>query len=743
MRFLLLIAGLLLAVPASAQTPFSWDNATVYFVLPDRFENGDTSNDHAYGRGFDGNGTAYAFDVAGHFHGGDLQGLTDRISQGYFDDLGVNAIWLTAFYEQVHGWVGGGDGSFQHYAYHGYYPLDFTAVDSSMGTASQLEAFVDSAHAHGIRVVLDVVMNHAGYNTLSDMTDYDFGAWQGSESDWFSWRPGPGEGWHDYHGAYVDYTDAAGWAQWWGSDFIRAGLPGYTACGGSDELQCLAGLPDFKTETTTALPAGAAGLPPVLVTKWTAEGRLATELAELDAFYTRTGLTRTPRNHIIKWLTDWVREFGIDGYRVDTAKHVELPAWSALKAEATLALAEWKTNNPTKKVDDLPFWMTAEVFGHGAFRSIYHDNGFDSVINFAFQGQAGDPTSMEPIYSGMAAGINSDPTYNLLSYISSHDTQLFDRGDLIDAGTSLFMLPGGVQVFYGDETARPNGVTPSGDPQQATRSPMNWSAPDAAVLSHWQKLGQFRNRHLAVGAGQHQQITATSASSTPYAFKRTYSSGGTSDQVAVVFNAAGSTTVDVSTLWADGVQLTDAYTGNVATVSAGVVTFSPSTNGVLLIEGPAPIGAIPQIDISSPDLTGGVTFSTDPIDIEIAATDVEDASLTIHYTTDGSAPTTSSPVYTVPFEITSTTTVRALVEDTDGNLATASKTYTIGAGLTVHFKKPASWSAPYVHYFNTDPDVGATTWPGVAMTSEGCDWYSYTIAGTGSAGLVFNANTSP
>ncbi|MEM6335380.1 MAG: alpha-amylase family glycosyl hydrolase, partial [Bacteroidota bacterium] len=183
MRFLLLIAGLLLAVPASAQTPFSWDNATVYFVLPDRFENGDTSNDHAYGRGFDGNGTAYAFDVAGHFHGGDLQGLTDRISQGYFDDLGVNAIWLTAFYEQVHGWVGGGDGSFQHYAYHGYYPLDFTAVDSSMGTASQLEAFVDSAHAHGIRVVLDVVMNHAGYNTLSDMTDYDFGAWQGSESD--------------------------------------------------------------------------------------------------------------------------------------------------------------------------------------------------------------------------------------------------------------------------------------------------------------------------------------------------------------------------------------------------------------------------------------------------------------------------------------------------------------------------------------------------------------------------------
>lgn len=102
--------------PATADT-FSWDNATVYFVMTDRFYNGNPDNDHSYGRRDDGE------QEIGTFHGGDLAGLTQKLD--YLSELGVNAVWITSPLEQIHGWVGGGsNGDFPHYAYHGYYHQD-------------------------------------------------------------------------------------------------------------------------------------------------------------------------------------------------------------------------------------------------------------------------------------------------------------------------------------------------------------------------------------------------------------------------------------------------------------------------------------------------------------------------------------------------------------------------------------------------------------------------------------------
>ena len=80
-----------------------------------------------------------------------------------------------------------------------------------------------------------------------------------------------------------------------------------------------------------------------------------------------------------------MREYGVDGFRVDTAKHVELEAWAELKESTNQALAEWKQNNPDKALDDLPFWMTGEVWAHSVVKSDYFANGFDSIINFEFQ----------------------------------------------------------------------------------------------------------------------------------------------------------------------------------------------------------------------------------------------------------------------------------------------------------------------------------------------------------------------
>lgn len=530
----------------SMPSVFSWDNATVYFVLTDRFYNGNTGNDNSYGR-------ASASPSYGTFHGGDIAGLTDKLNEGYFTNLGINAIWITAPYEQIHGWVVG-DGDIKHYAYHGYYVLDYTLMDANMGTAAEFQTFVDTAHEQGIRIIMDVVMNHAGYNTHLDMDAYSFGELY---SGWESATP---YNMHDF----INYS-SGNWVNWWGPDWIRSGLPGYTE--GSGDLEgSLASLPDFKTEATSAVH-----LPPFYANK-------ANTLA-VDMYASGW----TVRDYLINWLCDWVETYGIDGFRCDTAKHVELNAWLDLKTNAMAALQTWKTANPDKALDDLDFWMTGECWGHGVSTgSDYYNYGYDSMINFDYKDAIGNGLSdyygIESTYNYYASTINNTEGFNVLSYISSHDDDLFWNGDSARqkrAGTLFMLTPGGIQVYYGDEYGRDfNGA--SGDHNY--RSSYDWNNTRGDVLSHWGILGRFRNKHLSVGAGSHSLI-----SSSPYTFSRSYSEGGIDDNVICVLGTSGATTVDVSSIWADGTLLRDYYSGNTATVSGGNVTLTPSSD-ILLIE---------------------------------------------------------------------------------------------------------------------------------------------------------------
>ena len=82
----------------------------------------------------------------------DFKGITDKINDGYFNDLGVNAIWMTAPYEQLHGYILG-DG-FAHYSYHGYYVTDYTEPDAAYGTRQEFQTLVDTAHEHGILLIV-------------------------------------------------------------------------------------------------------------------------------------------------------------------------------------------------------------------------------------------------------------------------------------------------------------------------------------------------------------------------------------------------------------------------------------------------------------------------------------------------------------------------------------------------------------------------------------------------------------
>jgi alpha-amylase len=286
------------------------------------------------------------------------------------------------------------------------------------------------------------------------------------------------------------------------------------------------------------------------------------------------------RGYLIAWLTDWVREYGIDGFRCDTVKHVEPEAWSELKRAATAALADWKARHPRDKIDDAPFWMVGEFWDHGPARGPLHDAGFDAMINFEFQHRAeaaaGDPGALDALFTEYAKLAHGRPA-GMLSYLSSHDTRLFDRARLIDGGTALLLAPGGVQVFYGDETARPPGSAPAGDPQQATRSDMDWDRVDPAVLAHWRALGSFRARHVALARGAHARLSAA-----PYAFSRIDVGPGRDDRVVVALDVAAGARLPLGSVFGEGQPLRDAYTGAAYTVHAGAVTIARPGRVVLL-----------------------------------------------------------------------------------------------------------------------------------------------------------------
>ncbi|MBQ8795293.1 MAG: alpha-amylase [Clostridia bacterium] len=570
---------------------FTWDNATVYFLLTDRFANGDESNDHSYNRGLDQNGNVADYNTVAAFQGGDFKGLTEKINEGYFNDLGVNAIWVSGWYEQQHGYSVGGDGknSFPHYAYHGYYALDFTEIDKNYGTEEEFKAMVDAAHAKGLRVVMDVVMNHPSYNNIYDMNEYGYGVLkEGWEEVYYNFSK---INQTNYHGK-IDYnTGADKWLNWWGKDWMRAGIAGYDNNGTNDLTNSVTYLPDFKTEGTKAVE-----LPQILVTKWTKEGTLEEKVAELDATFEKYDLgEKTVTNHLVAWYAQWVEKYGIDGFRCDTAKHVDKASWAALDKACSQALANWREENPDAIGADWDedFWMTGEHFGQNLTENDYYTSGFDSMINFAFSPSAtgGADNGMlkardiNATYQKYADTINTNENFNALTYVSSHDTGLC-RKDLAYQASALLLLPGGVQIFYGDETNR--GYVECSIHDHENRSFMNWADVDsntnesADYLAHWQTIGKFRNSHVAVGAGSHKALEATNG----VAFARTYDKNDVYDKVVCVIDADKNTdvTITMSGAFMNGTELENKYTGEKVTVEGGKVTLNSGDYGTILLE---------------------------------------------------------------------------------------------------------------------------------------------------------------
>ena len=537
---MILFSGISFAQKKSTtpKTPFVWESANVYFIVTDRFNDGDKTNDHAYNR------NKPTGKLRG-FEGGDIRGIIQKLDEGYFTNLGVNVIWMTPVVEQIHDGVDEGTGF--TYAFHGYWTRDWSALDPNFGTKKDLAELVQKAHDRGIRIMLDAVINHTGPVTPEDSV---------YPNDWVRTSP---------KCTYKSYDT-----------YINCTL--------------VENLPDVLTESNENV-----ALPSFLANKWKKEGRYDKEVASLDAFFKKTGYPRAPKYYIMKWLSDYIIDFGIDGYRVDTVKHTTEDVWADFKKVCDQAFAEYKKNNPKKVLDNNPFFTVGEVYGYniggkkfydfGDKKVNYFENGFTGLINFDFRNEA--KMNYEELFSRYSNILQNDLKGNtVMNYVSSHDDGYpFDkkREKTFESGTKLLLTPGISQVYYGDESARSLDI--EGTQGDATlRSFMNWEdiANDSKtkeVLAHWQKLGLFRNNHPAVGAGVHSQILAS-----PYVFSRTFIKGKYSDKVVVGLDLEkGEKSIPVGTIFTNGTKVRDAYSGETSTVVKGKVNLNTDF-GIVLLE---------------------------------------------------------------------------------------------------------------------------------------------------------------
>ena len=509
---------------------FSWKSANIYFLLTDRFNAAESDTTRV--------GADKETAVLRGFEGGNIKGVTNKIKEGYFQKLGVDAIWTTPVVRQIDDATDEGTGV--TYGYHGYWTKDWTSIEPSFGTHQELKEFVETAHEAGIKVVMDAVLNHTGPVTDLDPT----------------------------------------FPEQWVRETPPCDFKNYQ---GTVECTLVANLPDIKTESGEEVE-----LPQTLLDFWESENRMEQEIAELDAFFNKTGLKKTPRNYVIKWLTDYVRELGIDGFRVDTTKHVDEDSWVVLKQEAERAFEEYHQNN--NSVPSAPFYMVGEVYFYGISggpeydfgdkKVNYFDYGFDALINFDFKADAAN--HYEFVFNKYDSLLNkTHKNISVLSYISSHDdSQPFDieREEPIKSANMLLLAPGGVQMYYGDEIARPL-VMEGAEGDANLRSVMNWSSieePETKeILTHWQKLGQFRKSHPAIGLGEHKMLQIE-----PYFFSRSYE--GDTAIVGLDLIQDKEITIQLPTPWSNVEKWYDSYSNRSFTAQNGIIHIKTAQSTVLL-----------------------------------------------------------------------------------------------------------------------------------------------------------------
>jgi alpha-amylase len=430
-----------------------------YFVMADRFENGDTANDNGdlqpgtgYGQsGFDPTGK-------GWYHGGDLKGLTEKLD--YISDLGTTAIWLTPSFKNKA--VQPEDRSA---GYHGYWITDFTRIDPHLGTNADLGALVDAAHARGIKVYFDIITNHT-----ADVIKYT----EGGRMPYVSKDRSP---YRTAAGAPFDDRDFAGGAFF--PDLLPNGQP---SC--SDRAAPFTSFPYHPcvpdAERDSKVPAW---LNDVSLYHNRGDTTFSGENSQYGDFFGLDDLfTENPRvvNGMIEIYKTWIHDFRIDGFRMDTMKHVDDPFWLRFAPEIE-AYAR------SQGIPDFyMFGEVAEDFSRPITSHYMTHDRVQGVLDFPFQTAAvrfaagSAPTNdLRDFFVDDDWYTDGDSNvYNLPTFLGNHDrgrigmfvrnanlgasgSELLRRDEL--AHELMYFSRGNPVVYYGDE----QGFTGAGGDQDA------------------------------------------------------------------------------------------------------------------------------------------------------------------------------------------------------------------------------------------------------------------------------------
>jgi pullulanase-type alpha-1,6-glucosidase len=505
-----------------------------YFVMADRFDNGDETNDRA---GIEGGRIDHGYDPTdtGFFHGGDLKGLLGRLD--YIEGLGTTAIWLTPSFKNKP--VQGEEGE-ESAGYHGYWITDFTQIDPHLGTNEELKQLIDAAHDRGIKVFFDIITNHT-----ADVLGYRDDVYDANGQ--VPYRNKAQFPYVDVDGQPFDDRDYA-----LGNTFPEVDLTSFPyeptfLEPGDDEVK----VPAWLNDPTMYHNRGTS--------------TFAGEDSEYGDFPSgnRSALDDlwTERPEVVDGMIDiyqtWVREAGIDGFRIDTVKHVNMEFWQRFSPALTGYAAS---------IGNDDFFMFGEIFdADPRFMSRYTTEGkLQAAVDFGFQSNGANfangnkTTELRDFYVNDDYYIDTDSNaYSLPTFLGNHDMGRIGsfirarHGDAGDAellqrsrlGHSLMYLTRGQPVvYYGDEQGfnAPPGV-PGGIGDQRARENMFSSQVDLynsydligtdattaeanfdtahPLYRHLGELSALRDAHPALADGAQVHRYASDATGV-YAFSR-------------------------------------------------------------------------------------------------------------------------------------------------------------------------------------------------------------------------------
>lgn len=279
------------------------EDEIIYFLLPDRFENGDPSNDRG---GLRGGRLQTGFDPThkGFFHGGDLKGLTSRLD--YIQGLGATGIWLAPVFKNKPVQGPAGDESA---AYHGYWVTDFTRVDPHFGSNEDFKAFVDAAHARGMKVYMDIITNHTADVIQSvECTVQGQCAYRSIGDYPYQRRGGP-------NGTPIN-PGFAGEGDRTAENFAKLTDPNYAYTVRVPEAEKSVKVPAWLNDPIYYHNRGDS--------TFRGESSRMGDFVGLDDLF-----TENPRvlQGMIEIYGSWIDRFGVDGFRIDTARHVDPEFW--------------------------------------------------------------------------------------------------------------------------------------------------------------------------------------------------------------------------------------------------------------------------------------------------------------------------------------------------------------------------------------------------------------------------------